>query len=118
MWRLLAILLLLPFSAFAGETEKTVPAENPTKYFTAGAHCRDADGQRHEIGEVICITASCLTWMAKCELALNNAIWRKTQEGCPAAGLYDRLLDLKPKMSMVPGGFEPYSISPSDYQSG
>ena len=63
MWRLLVILLLLPASAIAGETKNTVTAQNQTKYFTADAHCRDSNGQRREIGEVICITASCLTWI-------------------------------------------------------
>jgi hypothetical protein len=104
MWRILVIAMLLPASVFAGETENSVTSQKQTQYFTADAHCRDANGQRHEIGEVICITASCLTWMAKCELALNNAIWRKTQEGCPTAGLYDRFLDLKPEMSVPPTG--------------
>ena len=67
---------------------------------------------------MICITASCLTWMAKCELALNNAIWRKTQEGCPAAGLYDRLLDLKPEMSVAPAGFDPMMMPSESMQNG
>jgi hypothetical protein len=118
MWRFLVIAMLLPASALAGETGNSVTTKNQTKYFTADAHCRDARGQRHELGEVICITASCLTWMAKCELALNNAIWRKTQEGCPSASLYDRFLGLKPAMSVAPAGAKPLPRSISSSQSG
>ena len=54
-------------------------------------YCTDADGRRIEIGQVICITASCNTWMAKCDMSLNNPMWRKIQDGCPAVSLMDRL---------------------------
>ena len=64
--------------------------------------CTDAEGQRIDVGGVICITASCQTWMARCEMTSSNrmAIWRKTQDGCPGAsldaGLLNRLEALQP----------------------
>ncbi|MGR3660185.1 MAG: hypothetical protein ACU0CA_03220 [Paracoccaceae bacterium] len=99
--------MLLPTLSFAGEEKGSATASGETKYLTKGAHCRDGNGQRRELGEVICITASCLTWMAKCELVLNNAIWRKTQEGCPTAGLYERFLRVKPEISLRPTPYNP-----------
>lgn len=95
-----------------------VTATTETQYFTKGAHCRDSNGQRREIGDVICITASCLTWMAKCELVLNNAIWRKTQEGCPTAGLYQRFLRVAPAMSVAPGAYKPAKILSGERTTG
>ena len=53
--------------------------------------CTDAHGARYELGQTICITASCQTWMATCTMSLNNPNWRKISEGCPVAGLLDRL---------------------------
>lgn len=49
--------------------------------------CTDSYGERVEIGGVICVSASCQTWMARCEKAHSNgtAMWRKLQDGCPAA---------------------------------
>ncbi|MCG6902340.1 MAG: hypothetical protein LJE68_06615, partial [Rhodobacter sp.] len=46
---------------------------------------------RVEVGGVICVTASCTTWMARCEMAATNrmALWRKMQDGCPGAALGD-----------------------------
>ncbi|MBV0912987.1 hypothetical protein [Anianabacter salinae] len=63
-------------------------------------YCRDRDGGRREIGEVMCITASCQTWTARCEMGANNnlAMWRKLQDGCPGASalpLEDRIEALK-----------------------
>jgi len=54
-------------------------------------YCTDADGLRYEIGQVTCITASCETWMAKCDMSQNNTTWRKISDGCPTASLLDRL---------------------------
>jgi len=56
-------------------------------YEVPAHYCRDGEGNRRELGEVICVTASCQTWMARCEQSLNNTIWRKVSEGCPAAAL-------------------------------
>ncbi len=54
-------------------------------------YCTDSTGGRVELGQVICISASCTTWLARCEMSLNNPMWRKIQDGCPAARVIDRL---------------------------
>ena len=58
-------------------------------------------GERVELGQVICVTASCQVWMARCEMTASNrmAMWRKVQDGCPAVedqGLLERFKALKP----------------------
>lgn len=59
-------------------------------------YCTDSQGQRVELGAVICVSASCTTWMAKCEMTASNrmAMWRKVQDGCPMSTL-ERLDRLK-----------------------
>lgn len=103
-WLLISA-LLLPGWAIA---QDVVPApDKPTPKTMAELYpplpgveyyCTNSDGQRVDLGGVICITASCITWMARCEMvsAGNMAIWRKTQDGCPGATLFDRLQGLKP----------------------
>lgn len=80
MVRLLALLLFLPTVVWADQVND--PTQNPLT--VAGLHCRDGDGNTRQLGEVICVTASCQTWMARCERSLNVTTWRKIQDGCPA----------------------------------
>ncbi len=90
--RTLILALLLPAGAAAQDADTGAEQE------TAGAYpglpgveyfCTDSRGGRMELGETLCITAGCNTWMARCEMAVNNnlAMWRKLQDGCPGASL-------------------------------
>jgi len=90
MRQLFAIAVLLPNLAFAGDTTTDTTQLYPTMP-GVDYYCTDAEGKRVEMGQVICITASCQTWMAKCDMSLNNPTWRKIQDGCPAVTLIDRL---------------------------
>lgn len=68
---LLALLLAAP--ALAGERPR------PEDY------CTDRNGDRVDLGGLTCIAAGCVPpYLARCEMSLNNPIWRKVQEGCPA----------------------------------
>ena len=58
-------------------------------------YCTGATGERYELGEVICITASCKTWTARCDMSWNSPMWRKTQDGCPGVSVQQRLDKLK-----------------------
>lgn len=86
----LTALCLCPIAALAQERpaaksfEELYPPLPGVEYY-----CTDSDGARAEIGQVICVTASCQTWMARCELAASTrmAMWRKVQDGCPAVEL-------------------------------
>ncbi len=50
-------------------------------------YCTDSQGARRELGELLCIRTGCRSILARCEMSLNNPIWRELQEGCPAAAL-------------------------------
>lgn len=85
MWRALAICLLLAGPAWAQDRQKVsnedlYPPMPGVEYF-----CRDANGTRFELGAVICISASCQTWIARCDKSLNSTTWRKIGDGCPTA---------------------------------
>lgn len=105
----IASVFLFPAWAIAQETPPATPvtpksfAELYPPLPGVEYYCTNSEGQRVELGGVICVTASCTTWMARCEMAATNrmAIWRKTQDGCPGAALEGsvpgRLQSLKPK---------------------
>ena len=90
MKRLLLIAIFLPGLAPAGDwaadSKELYPPMAGVEYY-----CTDSNGQRVELGQVICITASCQTWLAKCDMSLNSPTWRKVQDGCPAVSLIDRV---------------------------
>ena len=91
MFRVIILLALAAGPAFADETgtksfSELYPALPGVDHF-----CLDPNGIRYEIGQTICVTASCQTWTAKCDLSLNNTTWRKMFDGCPTASLIDRL---------------------------
>ncbi len=99
MKRLILMALLFPFCAAAQEAERPEPKTMAELYpHMQGVEyfCTNADGDRVDIGGVVCITAGCITWMARCEMAANNnmAMWRKMQDGCPGVSLSNRLARL------------------------
>ena len=45
-------------------------------------YCTDRYGDRHEIGDIICLTVDNRSYMAKCVMAQNNPFWRDQKIGC------------------------------------
>jgi len=85
-----ALIIMLPVASFAGADDDVSAARTLSK----GAYdyyCTGADGSRYELGEVVClINNSCsASWLAKCDMSQNNPMWRKVQDGCPAAQATD-----------------------------
>ncbi|WP_425053692.1 hypothetical protein [Psychromarinibacter sp. S121] len=91
MFRVFAFLLLAPGLAMAQEAFSGYQPLPGVEYY-----CTDATGGRKELGDVICITAGCDTWMARCDMSLNNPTWRRIQDGCPGVSLYDRIKTMQP----------------------
>lgn len=56
-------------------------------------YCTDATGGRVEMGETICLFVDGRAFMARCEMSLNNPIWRDTGEPCVSSGLDERLIE-------------------------
>lgn len=81
----LALTLVLACTAGFAAAQDSLYAPLPGVEY----YCRDAAGDRREVGEVMCITASCQIWTARCEMGANNnlTMWRKLQDGCPGASL-------------------------------
>jgi len=102
MKRLILCALILPGWAFAQQAGHQAPMTTAELYPQMPGveyYCTNSDGFRVELGNVICITASCVTWMARCEMSANNnlAMWRKVQDGCPAVSVIDRIRRLDPQ---------------------
>ena len=101
MWRLVILAMLVPMLSQAEGFKHVEKSANAPPLPVIELYCTDAEGKRRELGEVICITASCQTWLAKCDMSLNNVMWREIQQGCPAVStdpsLIERLNRLKPQ---------------------
>ncbi|MFY0691179.1 MAG: hypothetical protein JXR14_04560 [Paracoccaceae bacterium] len=52
---------------------------------TQDCYCTDKQGQRVELGEVRCLSVGGRVFMARCEMSLNNPMWRETGESCVAS---------------------------------
>ena len=54
---------------------------------TIPCYCTDTDGERVELGREICLFVDGRAFMARCEMALNNPIWRDIGAGCVSSRL-------------------------------
>lgn len=45
-------------------------------------YCTDKTGTRIELGEVICLHVDGRSFNARCEMSLNNPMWREIGGGC------------------------------------
>lgn len=103
MWRFVAIFIVVPCVLLAGAKEDIAAvieqSTHPYDYY-----CTGPNGARFEMGEVTClVNNSCtVSWMAKCDMSLNNPMWRKVRDGCPAASLLHRMENLQPGLNTLP----------------
>lgn len=76
-----ALMLLL-----AGATPALAGGPSPSG---AGidCYCTDRSGARVELGEVICLEVDGRAFLARCEMSLNNPMWRDLREGCVTSRL-------------------------------
>lgn len=50
-------------------------------------YCTDSTGGRVELGEMICLHVGGRSFMAQCQMSLNNPMWREISEGCLSSSL-------------------------------
>ena len=50
-------------------------------------YCTDSTGGRVELGDVICLQVDGRMFLARCEMSLNNPMWREVQQGCTTSRL-------------------------------
>lgn len=49
---------------------------------TVDCFCTDKSGARVEMGETICLNVDGKSFLAQCQMSLNNPMWRKVGESC------------------------------------
>ena len=54
---------------------------------TVDCYCTDKTGSRVEIGEMTCLHVDGRSFMAQCQMSLNNPMWREVSEGCLSSSL-------------------------------
>lgn len=50
-------------------------------------YCTDKTGQRLELGDIICLSVGGRDFMARCEMSLNNPMWREVGGACLSSKL-------------------------------
>ncbi len=58
--------------------------------------CTDQTGSRVELGQSICLNVDGRSFTARCEMSLNNPMWREQKEGCVSSSLIQRLYNAQP----------------------
>lgn len=72
---------------------------------TIECFCTDRQGQRVELGDMICLQVDGRMFMAQCQMSLNVPMWREISPGCLSSSLGEAPL----------GG---QSVNPSLHASG
>lgn len=67
-----AVALLIPLAGLADGAKVKWP----------DCFCTDTSGARVELGETICLTVDGRSFQARCEMMLNNPMWREVGSGC------------------------------------
>lgn len=62
-------------------------ADTTTGGKTTECYCTDRNGDRVEMGEMICLQVDGKMFMAQCQMSLNVPMWRKISDGCLSSGL-------------------------------
>ena len=50
-------------------------------------YCTDRTGTRIELGQTICMRVDGRSFTARCEMSLNNPMWREVGDGCLSSEL-------------------------------
>ncbi|MBD3663399.1 hypothetical protein [Sulfitobacter aestuariivivens] len=79
MKRMIALCTLIALPAAA---DVTSPSGK-----TVDCYCTDANRNRIELGETICLQVDGRMFMAQCQMSLNVPMWREVQEGCLSSAL-------------------------------
>ena len=58
---------------------------------TVDCYCTDSKGGRVELGEMICLHVDGKSFIAQCQMSLNNPMWRKISDGCLSSALPEAL---------------------------
>ena len=87
MYRLIIITGILSGSVSIGSSGVVLAGSSQNKTKWPECFCTDREGQRRELGDIICLTVGDRSYMAKCVMALNNPFWRDLRQGCLSSSL-------------------------------
>ena len=76
------LVFLLLLTAGAAQADITLPGGKVIECF-----CTDSSGNRVELGQTICLHVDGRSFTARCEMSLNNPMWRETGESCTTSRL-------------------------------
>lgn len=78
MFRTCLILLMLATPVMADGFINGVPVD---------CYCTDRNGERIEVGELICLQVDGRMFTAQCQMSLNVPMWREVSPGCLSSAL-------------------------------
>ncbi len=71
-WFMIIIFTNIAFVASSEETKVKAP----------DCYCTDKEGKRIELGTMVCMKVDHRNFIARCEMSLNNPMWREIKQGC------------------------------------
>lgn len=74
---MIRVTTLLALMAVPAMADVTAPGGRKIDCF-----CTDTQGARVEMGQTICLYVDGRAFMARCEMSLNNPMWREVSKGC------------------------------------
>lgn len=75
-WFIALIFCCTAFSAVSKEAKVKWP----------DCYCTDKVGARVELGTMVCMHVGGRDFIARCEMSLNNPMWREISQGCLSSG--------------------------------
>ena len=85
--RILPFLLVVSPGLLLAEPPK--PVHEITGANAPDCYCTDRNHKRIELGQIICLQVDGRMFTARCEMSLNNPMWRELGEGCSTSVLDD-----------------------------
>lgn len=79
------IITILGLSLLPISTPADADVKNGAK--TIECYCTDRQGDRVELGQMICLQVDGRMFTARCEMSLNNPMWREVTDGCLSSQL-------------------------------
>ncbi|WP_424929341.1 hypothetical protein [Amaricoccus tamworthensis] len=81
-------------SVFMGVAVVLAVAGGARQAGAADCYCTDQTGSRVEMGAVICLHVDGRAFLARCEMSLNNPMWRELKTGCLSSEVSPGPLDI------------------------
>lgn len=77
-WVLSIIFIIISCQSYADEAKVKWP----------DCYCTDKTGARIELGTEVCMQVGGRDFIARCEMSLNNPMWREISQGCLSSSNY------------------------------